>query len=111
MNGRVPAVLLIADTCGVNAVNKDAARRLREAQIRPAIRRGRAVTSDFSGVEVATQSFVHALIADVIRREGPDSLGFLVFKGCSPAVRAVVSLVADYSQDTYGEGRDDEISD
>ncbi len=48
------------------AEDKDAARRLREEVIVPAIERGDEVVIDFSAASSATQSFLHALFSGVI---------------------------------------------
>jgi STAS-like domain of unknown function (DUF4325) len=60
------------------AENKDEAANLRDETILPALAQGETITLDFSGVETATQSYVHALIADAIRRYGDDSFDLLV---------------------------------
>jgi hypothetical protein len=57
------------------------------------------VVLDFSGVELATQSFIHALISALIRDDDLQALERLVFKGCNDAVATLISIVADYSQE------------
>lgn len=71
---------------------------LRES-IEQALGNGEAVTIDFSGVE-ATQSFVDELIGVLVSRLGPSVLSQISFKGCSQAVKGVISfVVADRARD------------
>ena len=79
------------------AESKDEARELREQQILPSLARGEPIEIDFSGVETATQSFVHALIAEAIRRYGDKAFDLLVFKTASSEVRQVVLTVFEYT--------------
>src|SRR5437763_15291629 len=52
------------------AEDKDYARSLRHEKILPALKRGDAIILDFSRVKYATQSFVHALIGEALKRYG-----------------------------------------
>jgi hypothetical protein len=85
------------------AEDKDVAARLREECVRPSVERGDEVTLDFTGVRLATQSFVHALISDVLRRRGEDALKVLTFKGCSKEVKGIIGTVVQYSLEGAGE--------
>jgi hypothetical protein len=89
---------------GPTAEDKDTARTLRESIIRIELRAGETVTLDFEGVDVVTQSFIHALISDLVRRDS-SSLDNLVFTNCAPIVRTVITTVVDYSQDQYPPSR------
>ena len=84
---------------GAFAENKDVARRIRTEVIAPALNEGGEVTLDFEGVGSATQSFVHALISDIIRQFGPEVLDRLYFKNCSEVVKRIVGMVAEYMQE------------
>lgn len=79
------------------AENKDAAKALRESVILPALAAGEAVVLDFSAVETTTQSFVHALISDAVRRYGEEGIPRLRFKGCNGEVRQLVTTVVEYT--------------
>jgi len=79
------------------AENKDEAARLRDEVILPAVQAGKSVTIDFDGIETATQSYVHALVADVIRRFGDASFELLLFRNCSPGVQHIVRTVFEYT--------------
>ncbi len=47
-----------------------------------------------------TQSFIHALISDILRTNGEDALGLLEFKNCIGIVQGIISTVVQYSLDT-----------
>ena len=79
------------------AEDKDVAASLREERIRPTLTRGDRIVLDFKGVRVATQSFVHALVSEVLRTHGEAVLSRLTFKDCSKAVRGIVETVVQYS--------------
>ena len=58
----------IQKQAGQFAENKDIARKLRTEIIIPNLSRDNIVEIDFSGVDGVTQSFIHALIAEPIRK-------------------------------------------
>ena len=89
----------VFEMTGSFAENKDVARNIRIAHILPIVNEQEVVTIDFSNVENATQSFIHALISDVIRRKGVDVLDLLIFKGCNSTVRTLIEIVTEYMQD------------
>jgi len=88
---------------GSFAGDKDAAARLREEVIRPALNRGEVVSLNFGHVEFATQSFVHALLAAIIR-EDPSRLDRIEFQGCSSDVQSLIEIVVDYAQERFDSG-------
>jgi hypothetical protein len=81
------------------AENKDIARELRLKKINPYLKKGEKVTLDFIGITGATQSFVHALISELIRNYTDNVYDLLIFKNCSPTVEQIVNIVADYMED------------
>lgn len=83
---------------GTFAEDKDLARELRRDVIIPALNAGGDVVLDFTGIESTTQSFIHALISELIRKYGIDVLDRLPFKGCNDSVKTIVSIVTDYMQ-------------
>lgn len=91
--------VLVAEFAGAFAEDKDQARRVREEVLRPALESGEDVTVDFDGVALATQSFVHALISDLVRNEELDALDRILFINCDADVRTIISIVVEYSQD------------
>lgn len=84
---------------GSFAENKDKARDIRVKQINPALCDGKEVQLDFMNITLATQSFIHALISDLIRNHGIDVLDKIIFKNCSDAVITLINVVCDYMQD------------
>lgn len=90
----------VATATGSFAGNKDAAAHIRETYLVPKLRAGRTAILDFSGVDLATQSFVHALIASVVR-ERPDDLQKIEFRGCNDSIRALIEIVVEYAQDEF----------
>lgn len=92
-------VVRVAERAGSFAENKDIAREIRLNEIMPALAKGEEVTLDFSSVDAATQSFVHALISDAIRKHGPEALDRIYFKNCSETVKKIVDIVAEYMQE------------
>ena len=93
-------IIKIHEYAGAFAENKDVARQLRLEEIMPALQRGDQVRLDFTGVTGVTQSFMHALIAEVIREYGDDVYDQLLFANCSAVVQEVVTIVADYMQES-----------
>lgn len=83
--------------------DKDAAAELREKSIKPCIRRKELVSIDFRGVTLVTQSFIHALISDVLRINGEGALRMLEFKNCADVVKGIISTVVQYSLDSASE--------
>ena len=92
----------IFNRAGVFAENKDTARDIRVNEIIPEFSGGGEVVLDFEKVEAATQSFVHALISDVIRKFGSDALERISFKSCGPVVKKIIGIVVDYMQEGLG---------
>ncbi|HBL17486.1 MAG: hypothetical protein A2X36_04910 [Elusimicrobia bacterium GWA2_69_24] len=84
---------------GAFAENKDVARELRVKEILPALGAGQDVILDFAQVDAATQSFIHALISDLIRKQGIGVLDRLEFRSCNDTVRKIITIVVDYMQE------------
>lgn len=92
--------IILRSTVGDFAENKNSAAELRDTLLLPALRNSEEVTIDFTGVNGATQSFIHALISEAIREFGPEVLDHLVFKGCNENVRQIILMVTDYMQES-----------
>lgn len=92
----------IREKVGSFAENKDVARDIRLQEIIPALENGEEVTLDFAQVDAATQSFIHALISDLLRKYGNAVLDRLIFKSCNDTVKAIVTIVTDYMQEGIG---------
>lgn len=91
-------VIHVMNATGPFAENKDAAARLRDESLKKALSQPGTVEIDFAGVEYATQSFIHALVAHAIR-SSPDILERISFSNCTDAVRGVIEIVVDYAQE------------
>jgi hypothetical protein len=89
----------IAVHAGTFAENKDTARDLRRNEITPALEKGESVVLNFAGVEATTQSFIHALISDLLRKRGSAILDSIEFKSCNETVRKIITIVVDYMQE------------
>lgn len=83
---------------GVFAENKDIARDIRIKYLMPVLEKNGEITLDFEGVESATQSFVHALISELIRNFGNEVLDNIYFKKCNKSVQEIINIVVDYMQ-------------
>jgi len=85
---------------GSFAENKDSAKLIRTKTLIPALKKNQEVTLDFKKVDSATQSFIHALISDLIRQYGAEVLDRIFFKNCSDTVKTIINIVTDYMQET-----------
>ncbi len=85
------------------AGNKDAARNIRLKEIIPALKKGEEIIIDFENVNSATQSFIHALISDVLRKHGIDSLDYITFKSCNDNIKEIIKIVVEYMQEVIKE--------
>ncbi len=81
------------------AENKDLARDIRLNKIISALDNKQEVILDFEGIDSATQSFIHALISDLIRKYGVHVLDKLAFKNCDETIKKIIKIVVDYMQE------------
>jgi hypothetical protein len=79
------------------AEDKDEARRIRFSSLLPALSRKEPVVLDFAEITYSTQSFVHALLGEVLIRYGEEVLGEIEFRNCTPQLQSLIELVVDYS--------------
>jgi hypothetical protein len=84
---------------GSFAENKDIDRDVRIEEIIPAIENSQNVIIDFNNIDAVTQSFIHALISDLIRRYGNEVLDKISFKSCNKNVQKIIMIVTDYMQE------------
>lgn len=87
----------IYECCGSFAENKDSAKNLRETLIKPRIESAKGVVMDFAGVDTSTQSFIHALISDVLQKHGVEVLKKLEFRNCNKSIKSIIATVVNYS--------------
>ncbi len=86
---------------GEFAENKDIAADIRVKKLIPALEKGKRIVLDFENVEGATQSFIHALISDLIRKYGSEVLEKIEFKACNETIKGIITIVVDYMQESY----------
>lgn len=82
------------------AENKDLARSIRVDKIIPVLEKKENVILDFEGIESATQSFIHALISDLIRKYGDEVLEKVTFKSCNEKIQKIITIVVEYMQES-----------
>ena len=80
--------------------NKDIARKIRLETILPCLEKEEDIIIDFKNVTGATQSFIHALLADPIRKYPEIVFNKITFKNCSDNVKVVVEIVEEYMQES-----------
>lgn len=92
-------IIEIRAHAGAFAENKDTARELRLNEIIPALEKKEEIVLNFTGVDATTQSFIHALISDLLRKYGSDVLDRIEFKSCNDTVKKIITIVVDYMQE------------
>lgn len=85
---------------GAFAENKDVARDIRVNALIPGLEKNHEIILDFEQVEGATQSFIHALISDLIRSYGNEVLDRIKFKSCNETIKNIITIVTDYMQES-----------
>src|SRR3990167_6118973 len=90
------------------AENKDSAKKLRIEEIMPALSKGDEIILDFDGVSGATQSFIHALISDPIRKLKDVAFDNLIYQNTNNDIREIISIVYRYMQESLNMNRDEE---
>lgn len=90
----------IYERFGSFAEDKKGAQNIRINQIIPRIESGDDVTLDFTKVDDATQSFIHTLISDIIRKHGIESMDQVIFKNCNSKIGDIINIVFEYMQDS-----------
>ncbi len=86
------------EKAGIFAENKDIAQQIRVNEIIPALQNGEEILLNFEKIESATQSFMHALISDLIRKFGVDVLDRIIFKNCNDTIKKIINIVTEYMQ-------------
>ena len=91
--------IILLNKTGTFAQNKDIARDIRLQEIVPALERNEDVILDFQGISSATQSFIHALISEILRQYGGVALEHITFKACNEEIKQIISIVLDYMEE------------
>lgn len=97
-------IIHLQPAVGSFAENKEKAKELRVNKIMPTLAQRKKVTLDFKGVDGATQSFIHALISDPIRKYGDEAYDKLYYKNINEDVKEIVSTVYRYMQESLDGG-------
>ena len=97
MKLNLPTVIKVQAGIGGFAEDKDAARKIRVESILPALEGNEKIVLDFGDAKYSTQSFVHALVGEALQRFGESALDKLEFRNCTPQLKSLIRLVADYS--------------
>jgi len=85
----------LGDSAKVRAFHGSrASGQLLRMELEQALQAEDRVTLDFTGVGIATQSFIDELVGVLILEYGPEILRRLSFKGCNEDIRAVIHFVA-----------------
>ena len=96
----------VFEKAGSFAENKDVARDIRIQEILPALEKRESVILNFNAVNSTTQSFIHALISDAIRKYGPNSLDEVTFKSCNKNIQQIIKIVVEYMQEGIENGKE-----
>ena len=80
--------------------NKDMAKQIRVDNILPSLKKEEEITIDFERVTGVTQSFIHALLADPIRKYPEIIFDKITFKNCTDSVKVVIEIVEEYMQES-----------
>lgn len=80
--------------------NKDMAKQIRIEKILPSLENEEEITIDFEKVTGVTQSFIHALLADPIRKYPEIIFDKVTFKNCTDSVKVVIEIVEEYMQES-----------
>ena len=94
-------IIKLKDLAGTFGEDKDIARAIRTEKIIPAIENKKDVVLDFSGMTGATQSFIHALIAEPIMRFKETAFSHLIFKDSNDNISEIISIVYRYLQESF----------
>lgn len=88
----------LQDIVGKFAEDKDKAREIRIGKLVPFLESKEEIILDFEGIELTTQSFIHALISDLIRKYGNSVLDRIYFKNCNKNIQGIIDIVVEYMQ-------------
>ncbi len=99
MTNKNISTIRIHDRVGEFAEDKDKAKKIRQEILWPQIKIGATVELDFANVEDVTQSFIHAMLSELIRETQGEVLDLIYFKNCNETVKRIINMVVDYMQE------------
>ena len=101
--------IIVYQDAGEFAENKDVAKRWREEIILPELAKNKEVEVDFINITGVTQSFVHALLAEAIRRYGDSAFDNLIFSNANGVVREIIRTVYHYMQESLDDAEENKL--
>ena len=93
-------IIKMQDLVGEFAENKDIAKEIRMKSLLPTLAKNRAITFDFEGVTGATQSFIHALMSDALRKYPDIVYDNVFFKNANEEIQKIITIVYRYMQES-----------
>lgn len=93
-------IIKLLELTGEFAENKDIAKNIRTSKLLPALEDNRAITFDFDGVKGATQSFIHALISDALRKFPDVVYDNVFYKNTNEEIQKIITIVYRYMQES-----------
>ena len=93
-------IIKMYNLVGDFAENKDIARDLRERELLPSLENDQPITFDFENVTGATQSFIHALVSDALRKFPETAYDNIFFKNANEEVQKIITIVYSYMQES-----------
>ena len=93
-------IIKMQELVGDFAENKDVAKEIRLERLLPALEKGRAVTFDFDGVTGATQSFIHALVSDALRKYPDVVYDNVFYRNANEEIQKIITIVYRYMQES-----------
>lgn len=90
----------IKKLAGDFAENKDIAKDIRINTLLPALEKEEGITFDFDGVSGATQSFIHALVSDALRKYPDVVYDKVFFKNTNEDIQKIITIVYRYMQES-----------
>src|SRR5262249_43443109 len=91
-----PAVSATVIRVREQAENTTRAAEAAKSRMRPAVIAGEPIVLDFTGVEICTQSFLHALLFDTVRLAWATRNAIHVI-GAEPPVRSGIEFLENYA--------------
>ena len=93
-------IIKMKDYVGDFAENKDVAKDLRLKKLLPALKTDKSITFDFENVSGATQSFIHALMSDALRKFPNTVYDNVFFKNTNEEIQKIITIVYRYMQES-----------
>ena len=93
-------IVKIKELTGEFAENKDVAKDIRLKKLLPTLENTGSVTFDFEGVKGATQSFIHALVSDALRKYPDIIYNNVFYKNTNEDIQKIITIVYRYVQES-----------